>query len=118
VTATSTSTRLSPSVAWTAGALVSNVDDLRRFYRALLGGRLLRPAQLAQMKDLVPVGEGFGYGLGLYSLDTPCGTIWGHDGGILGFGDGRLQRRDRDGGASRSVWPPTRTSRSARRSTA
>ena len=78
-------TRISPSLAWTAGALVSNVGDLRRFYRALLGGRLLRPAQLAQMKDLVPVGDGLGYGLGLYSLPTPCGRIWGHDGGIPGY---------------------------------
>jgi D-alanyl-D-alanine carboxypeptidase len=78
-------TRISPTWAWAAGALVSNVDDVRRFYRALLGGRLLRPAQLVQMKTLVPM-EGGGYGLGLYSLPTPCGTIWGHDGGIFGYG--------------------------------
>src|SRR4051812_43373720 len=32
-----------PSVQWAAGALVANADDLARFYRALLGGRLLRP---------------------------------------------------------------------------
>jgi len=78
-------TRISPTWAWAAGALVSNADDLRRFYRALLGGRLLRPAQLAQMKTLVPLGEGSGYGLGLYSLPTPCGQIWGHDGGVPGY---------------------------------
>jgi D-alanyl-D-alanine carboxypeptidase len=80
-------TRLSPTVAWAAGALVSNVDDLRRYFGALLGGKLLRPAQLAQMKDLVPVDDEYelGYGLGLYRSETACGPIWGHDGGIPGY---------------------------------
>jgi D-alanyl-D-alanine carboxypeptidase len=31
-------TRLSPSVAWAAGGMVSTAGDLRRFYAALLGG--------------------------------------------------------------------------------
>lgn len=80
-------TRLSPTVAWAAGALVSNVDDLRRYFGALLGGKLLRPAQLAQMKELVLEEDEyeFGYGLGLYRSETDCGTIWGHDGGIPGY---------------------------------
>jgi D-alanyl-D-alanine carboxypeptidase len=80
-------TRLSPTVAWAAGALVSNVDDLRRYFGALLGGRLLRPAQLAEMKDLIPVDDEYelGYGLGLYRSETACGPIWGHDGGIPGY---------------------------------
>lgn len=78
-------TRLSPTAPWAAGALVSNVDDLRRYFGALFGGRLLRPAQLAEMKDFVPVEDEFGYGLGLYRSETPCGPIWGHDGGIPGY---------------------------------
>src|SRR5262249_33437216 len=36
----------SASWAWSAGAIVSTADDLARFYRALLGGLLLRPALL------------------------------------------------------------------------
>jgi D-alanyl-D-alanine carboxypeptidase len=79
------STRISPTWAWAAGGLVSNVDDLRRFYRALLGGRLLKPAQLAAMKDMVAAGDGLRYGLGLYRLTTACGPIWGNDGGIPGY---------------------------------
>ena len=43
-------TGLNPSNAWAAGAIVSNTADLTRFYRALLGGRLLGPSMLAQMK--------------------------------------------------------------------
>jgi D-alanyl-D-alanine carboxypeptidase len=74
-----------PTLAGAAGALISNPDDLRRFYRALLSGRLLRPAQLAEMKTMVELDQGSGYGLGLYTMDTPCGRIWGHDGGIPGY---------------------------------
>jgi D-alanyl-D-alanine carboxypeptidase len=75
-------TLLSPTVAGAAGALISNPDDLRTFYRALLSGRLLRPAQQAELTRMVEVEPGFGYGLGLYRQTTPCGTVWGHDGGI------------------------------------
>jgi D-alanyl-D-alanine carboxypeptidase len=32
-----------PSWAWAAGALLSSLDDLTRFFQALLGGRLLPP---------------------------------------------------------------------------
>jgi D-alanyl-D-alanine carboxypeptidase len=76
---------ITPTWAGAAGALVSTPDDLRRFYRALLGGRLLPPAQLADMKAMVEVGPGFGYGLGLYTTTTPCGQVWGHDGGVPGY---------------------------------
>lgn len=78
-------TRVSPTWAGAAGALVSNVDDVRRFYRSLLGGRLLGPAELAAMKELVPVGDDFGYGLGLYRTRTACGSAWGHDGSVPGY---------------------------------
>ncbi len=75
-----------PSWAWAAGALVSNAPDLRRFYQALLSGRLLRPKLLRQMLTTVDTGmPGAGYGLGIFSLDTACGTVWGHDGGIPGY---------------------------------
>jgi D-alanyl-D-alanine carboxypeptidase len=78
-------TRLSPSATWAAGAVVSTAGDLRRFYAALFGGRLLRPALLHQMRTTVPVDPVFGYGLGVYSLRTACGTVWGHDGGVPGY---------------------------------
>jgi D-alanyl-D-alanine carboxypeptidase len=75
-----------PSLAWGAGNLVSNLHDIARFYRALLGGRLLAPELLAEMKTRVDIIPGVaGYGLGLFVYDTDCGPIWGHDGGIPGF---------------------------------
>ena len=81
---------LNPSIAWTAGAMISTVDDVARFYRALLDGRLLPPAQQRELLATIPVddtGELFAehYGLGIYSVQLSCGTAWGHDGGILGF---------------------------------
>jgi D-alanyl-D-alanine carboxypeptidase len=74
-----------PSLAWAAGNLVSDLGDLTRFFRALLGGRLLAPGLLAEMTTTVPIGQGAGYGLGLLVLQTPCGRLIGHDGGIPGF---------------------------------
>ncbi|AWZ07253.1 MULTISPECIES: serine hydrolase domain-containing protein [unclassified Streptomyces] len=48
-----------PSIGGAAGAVVSTSGDLVTFIRALLGGRLLPPAQLAQMMtDLNPTGAG------------------------------------------------------------
>ncbi|MEV4493206.1 serine hydrolase domain-containing protein [Micromonospora coxensis] len=76
------------SWAWTAGALISTAADLDRFFRALLGGRLLRPAELARMRTTVPfdpeVPEAGGYGLGLIRLALPGGDHWGHDGVVFG----------------------------------
>ena len=75
-----------PSAMWAAGNLVSDLDDLARFYRALLGGRLLSPARLAEMKaDGEPWESGQRYGLGLHAIETPCGPIFGHTGGVPGF---------------------------------
>jgi CubicO group peptidase (beta-lactamase class C family) len=47
-----------PSWAWAAGALVSDLEDLVGFFRALLGGRLLPPGLLAEMRTTVPVPPG------------------------------------------------------------
>ena len=74
-----------PSWAWGPGNVVSDVDDIARFYRALLGGRLLPPALLAEMKATREVAPGVGYGLGLTLFETACGSIWGHEGTMPGF---------------------------------
>ncbi|WP_433412777.1 serine hydrolase domain-containing protein [Microtetraspora malaysiensis] len=73
--------------------LVSTTADLNRFFRALLGGRLLPPAQLTQMKHTIPVGKEFEPlmpgardGLGLFSRPLSCGgRYWGHEGGDSGW---------------------------------
>ncbi|MFJ9517517.1 serine hydrolase domain-containing protein [Kitasatospora sp. NPDC101801] len=80
-------TRLNPSMAGAAGAGISTTADLARFNAALLGGRLLRPAELTEMKTPSPqaLAAGLAYGLGLYRSTLPCGDFWGHDGGIPGY---------------------------------
>ncbi|WTF67119.1 beta-lactamase family protein (plasmid) [Streptomyces anulatus] len=82
-------TELDPSWGWAAGAVISTNSDLNRFYTALLDGRLLPPAQLAQMRTTVPAyvaGPGVRYGLGLTSRPLPCGGVyWGHGGTIPGY---------------------------------
>jgi D-alanyl-D-alanine carboxypeptidase len=83
-----------PSAIWAAGNIVSNEQDLARFFRALLGGRLLSRALLAEMKRPIELGPGVGYGLGLLVIDTPCGTLFGHDGGTPGFANTMLNSED------------------------
>lgn len=76
------------TIAGAAGGLVSTPADLDRFYGALLGGRLLRPAELAEMRRTVPADlgvPGARYGLGIGSIPVSCGEFWGHEGGIIGF---------------------------------
>jgi D-alanyl-D-alanine carboxypeptidase len=75
----------SPSVQWAAGAIVSNADDLARFFRALLGGRLLRRDLLHVMETVVTPAAGFSYGLGLQRLREQCGFVWGHTGASPGY---------------------------------
>ena len=62
--------------------MISTVDDVARFYRALLRGGLLPPAQQRELLAAIPVndtGELFAerYGLGSYSIQLSCGTAWG-----------------------------------------
>ncbi|WP_426363596.1 serine hydrolase domain-containing protein [Streptomyces sp. E-08] len=80
-------TEIDPSAAWAAGQMISTNSDLNRFFTALLGGRLLPPAQLAQMRTTVPVADtGAHYGLGLMSRPLSCGGVyWGHGGDIVGY---------------------------------
>jgi D-alanyl-D-alanine carboxypeptidase len=75
-----------PSWAWAAGALVSTARDLARFYDALIGGELLRPEQLDQMKTAVPIPNApAAYGLGLASEPSSCGRVRGHGGAVPGY---------------------------------
>jgi D-alanyl-D-alanine carboxypeptidase len=92
-----------PSWAWAAGEIVSTATDLNRFLGALLAGRLLRPAQLAAMKDTTAgLGE---YGLGLFRLQLPCGTVWGHNGGIFGYETWAMSTEDGSGQVALSYNP-------------
>jgi D-alanyl-D-alanine carboxypeptidase len=68
---------------WAAAGMVSTADDLQRFFSALLGGRVVAPALLREMKTVVRAGR-LDYGLGIASFPTPCGSAWGHTGNAQG----------------------------------
>ncbi|AJP05628.1 peptidase [Streptomyces cyaneogriseus subsp. noncyanogenus] len=91
-------TELNPSLATAAGEMISDSADLTRFYSALLRGRLLPPAQLAEMTATVRTDESDEsdrYGLGLMKRELDCGvTVWGHGGGIHGSSSEAVTTRD------------------------
>jgi len=83
-------TTLDPSWGWAAGEIVASPSDLNEFTRAVLDGRLLDDAMMAEMQKTVPSDEslwpGARYGLGLERYPLSCGGfIWGHGGDIHGF---------------------------------
>jgi D-alanyl-D-alanine carboxypeptidase len=87
-------TEYNPSMAWAAGAVVSDLGEVQRFFRALLRGRLLPPHLLAEMLTPFPTGGGYGYGLGLVIFDTPTGRMIGHAGAIPGFRNSVMSSED------------------------
>ncbi|MER6943039.1 serine hydrolase domain-containing protein [Nonomuraea sp. NPDC000554] len=82
-------TRMDPSWGWTSGNLISTPRDVTRFLGALLGGKLLKPAQLKEMKRTIEapaLPPGWEYGLGLMKIKLSCGGYaWGHGGDIPGY---------------------------------
>jgi D-alanyl-D-alanine carboxypeptidase len=94
-----------PSWAWAAGAVVSTAADVARFYQGLMSGHLLRPSLLREMTKTVPAESPGRYGLGLAAFDLPCGTVWGHTGGIFGYSSFAFS--DRSGRRSAVLLIPT-----------
>lgn len=80
-------TTIHPSAYWAAGAIISTAADLGTFYHALLGGSLLPPELLKEMKTTAIGADGkdTGCGLGLARLTHDCGTMWGHGGEVPGY---------------------------------
>ncbi|MFD9332797.1 serine hydrolase domain-containing protein [Streptomyces sp. NPDC060028] len=71
-----------PSWGWAAGAMISNLQDLRRWAGVLADGTLLTPATQAQRLKTEPTGiKGAGYGLGIFNVQ---GWI-GHNGSLPGY---------------------------------
>ncbi|MFF0777390.1 serine hydrolase domain-containing protein [Streptomyces sp. NPDC003720] len=74
------------SWAQSAGALISSARDLNTFYSALLRGKLLSAARLAEMERFTRVDATTSYGLGLRRRDLSCGvSVYGHTGAVQGF---------------------------------
>ncbi|MFJ7156280.1 serine hydrolase domain-containing protein [Streptomyces sp. NPDC101118] len=79
---TADATDWNPSWAWTAGVMISNLHDLRRWAEVVATGKLLSPETQAERMKMLPTGfPGTNYGLGI--LET-SGWI-GHNGSIPGY---------------------------------
>jgi D-alanyl-D-alanine carboxypeptidase len=82
------STEQTVSWAQSAGAVISDAEDLNRYMSALVQGRLVRGDLLEEMMRMVPVnadGSQF-YGLGLRARKLSCGlTVYGHTGTVQGY---------------------------------
>lgn len=71
-----------PTWAWAAGAMISDLDDLRSWAKTLATGTLLTPATQAERLETPPTGiSGAGYGLGIFDVQG-----WlGHNGSLPGY---------------------------------
>lgn len=85
-------TEMDVSWAGATGTIISTTADRNRFFQALLGGELLPPRMLAEMKRTVATHddgafEGSRYGLGLFWFPLRCDKAgyWGHGGDLPGF---------------------------------
>src|SRR5690606_36609822 len=66
--------------------------DVDTSLATLMGGKLLPPALMEEMRRAVPVsasqspGQSYGLGLARLDLGPECGgSVWGHTGGIPGY---------------------------------
>lgn len=78
---------LSPSWPYAAGALLSNVDDLHAWNRALHSGRIIKPETLkrAHASVMLPDGKDTRYGYGWSVAAVQGAPSVEHGGGINGF---------------------------------
>lgn len=69
------------SAAWAAGAMYSTSDEMLQWYKALMGGKVLKPASLKEMTTFVGSGD---YGIGIARTSVNGRTVWQHGGNIWG----------------------------------
>ncbi|MFJ5274183.1 serine hydrolase domain-containing protein [Streptomyces sp. NPDC088358] len=104
------STAQTVSWAQSAGAIISSTRDLNTFFSALMAGKLMSAAQLAQMQQWTTVSSTQGYGLGLRRRDLSCGvSVYGHTGTVQGYYTYAFTSKD----GKRSVTSLANTSNSA-----
>ncbi|MEU2234881.1 serine hydrolase domain-containing protein [Streptomyces vietnamensis] len=76
------STDWNPSWGWAAGAMISDLQDMRTWARVVATGTLLTPKTQAERLKTYPSGiPGTGYGLGIFDVQ---GWI-GHNGSLPGY---------------------------------
>ncbi|MER8231219.1 serine hydrolase domain-containing protein [Streptomyces sp. NPDC094049] len=74
-------TRQNPSWVGAGGDMISTTKDLHTYFSALMGGRLLPAGLLAEMRTPEATA---GYGLGVFAQETRNGTLFHHNGAVMG----------------------------------
>jgi D-alanyl-D-alanine carboxypeptidase len=92
-------TLANPSLQWSAASMISTADDLDRFLVALFSGRLLPPAQLAEMFTVPAVtdlstGRPAVHSAGLTRIELGDQILWGKSGDRPGYNNGMGATRD------------------------
>lgn len=78
---TEDATNWNPSWGWAAGAMISDLTDMRSWAKTLATGTLLTPATQAERLKVSPALPGTGYGLGIFIVKD-----WiGHNGSLPGY---------------------------------
>ncbi|GLV53643.1 beta-lactamase [Dictyobacter sp. S3.2.2.5] len=74
-------TDLNHSFSWTSGGVVSDLEDLKIWARALATGKLLNPALQRERLNWLPINESSSYGLGIAKFTG----LLGHNGSTPGY---------------------------------
>jgi D-alanyl-D-alanine carboxypeptidase len=76
---------LPPSLSWAAGAMISNMEDMKKWVKAYVTGTTNKPATQKERLNCIPIGKpGMSFGLGV-----GCSGGWfGYTGGIPGYNTG------------------------------
>ncbi|GAB3256769.1 serine hydrolase domain-containing protein [Kineosporia babensis] len=71
-----------------AGAVISDQRDLSKFFSGVMQGKLFSQQQLKEMKKTVELPADYPiqgrYGLGVFTIESACGPVWGHGGDTNG----------------------------------
>ena len=84
-----------PDFPWTAGAMVSTLEDMLAWARLLANGDLISPELQAQRLELTILTTDpylVGYGLGIFTM----AGYWGHNGGVNGYSTFMVHNPDTD----------------------
>ncbi len=76
-------TTVDPSLSWAAGAIISNLYDLKTWTREMYYGELLSGTMQQKRLDMQTMDGPVSYGLGIMKIFG----FYGHNGSILGFSD-------------------------------
>jgi D-alanyl-D-alanine carboxypeptidase len=81
--------RWNTTASWTAGGVVSDLNNMKVWIESVASGSLLSPEMReAQIKDAVPITDsanGPSYGLGVNIIKMQAGEMRWHNGAVLGY---------------------------------